>query len=180
MAEGRFVCHLQTLGTGTFVWFPNKSTCPFHLIKMPLDNLKILVYYIIDTLRHYYYGGEKMNFDDNLPIYIQIMNLIKSDIVSGEISGGDKLPSVREYSKELKVNPNTVQRTYQELEREGLVFTQRGMGTFVTEDLDIIKSLKKDMASGIIHNFLEEMRGLGFNTEEIINILSEWIEKEGK
>lgn len=121
-----------------------------------------------------------MNFDDNLPIYIQIMNLIKSEIVAGEINGGDKLPSVREYSKELKVNPNTVQRTYQELEREGLVFTQRGMGTFVTEDMDIIKSLKKDMAAGIIQGFLEEMRGLGFSTEEIINILSEWIEKEVK
>ena len=144
----------------------------------PIDNLKILVYYIINTPRHHYSGGEKMNFDDNLPIYIQIMNLIKSDIASGVINGGDKLPSVREYSKKLKVNPNTIQRTYQELEREGLVFTQRGMGTFVTEDMEMIKNSKKDMASEIIHSFLEEMKGLGFNTDEIINILSEWIEKE--
>ena len=121
-----------------------------------------------------------MKFDDNLPIYIQIMNLIKSEIVSGELSGGDKLPSVREYSKELKVNPNTVQRTYQELEREGLVFTQRGMGTFVTEDSKIVRNLKTDMASEIINSFLEEMKGLGFQNSEIVNILSEWIEKEEK
>ncbi len=68
-----------------------------------------------------------MEFNDNLPIYIQIMNLIKSSIASGEIrGGGDKLPSVREFSKELKVNPNTIQRSYQELERENIVFTQRG------------------------------------------------------
>ena len=83
-----------------------------------------------------------MDFNENLPIYIQIMNLVKGKMVSGKINGGDKLPSVREYSKELKVNPNTVQRTYQELEREGLVFTQRGMGTFVTEEISIVKNLK--------------------------------------
>ena len=115
-----------------------------------------------------------MDFNNNFPIYIQIMNLIKSDIVSGKISGGDKLPSVREYSKELKVNPNTVQRTYQELEREGLVFTQRGMGTFVTEDLDIIKSLKKDMASEIIHSFLGAIiseKKYGIEDEDILNAI---------
>ena len=119
-----------------------------------------------------------MNFDDNLPIYIQIMNLIKSNMVSGEINRGDKLASVREFSKELKVNPNTIQRAYQELERENLVFTQRGMGTFVTEDEKIIKKLKKDMATEIVNNFLMEMKKIGFKPDEIIDIISEWIEKE--
>ncbi|CCQ96772.1 Uncharacterized HTH-type transcriptional regulator YhcF [[Clostridium] ultunense Esp] len=119
-----------------------------------------------------------MDFNENLPIYIQIMNLLKSKMVSGEISGGDKLPSVREFSKELKVNPNTIQRAYQELEREELVFTQRGMGTFVTEDIEIIKMLKKNMATNVVNNFLMEMKKLGFNSNEIIEIVSEWVEKE--
>lgn len=119
-----------------------------------------------------------MEFDDNFPIYIQIMNLIKNKMVSGEISGGDKLPSVREFSKELKVNPNTIQRAYQELEREGLVFTQRGMGTFVTEDIETIKRLKKSMAESIIDNFLMEMKKIGFNSNEILKIISERIKKE--
>ncbi|NMB28011.1 MAG: GntR family transcriptional regulator [Tissierellia bacterium] len=119
-----------------------------------------------------------MDFNDNLPIYIQIMNLIKGKIVSGEIGKGDKLPSVREFSKKLKVNPNTVQRTYQELEREGLVFTQRGMGTFVTEDKEVIKKFKKGMATNIVNNFLIEMKKLGFTPSEIMDIISEWIEKE--
>ncbi len=119
-----------------------------------------------------------MDFNENLPIYIQIMNLLKSKMVSGEISGGDKLPSVREFSKELKVNPNTIQRAYQELEREELVFTQRGMGTFVTEDIEIIKMLKKNMATNVVNNFLMEMKKLGFNSNEIIEIISEWVEKE--
>lgn len=121
-----------------------------------------------------------MEFNDNLPIYIQIMNLIKTKMVSGEICGGDKLPSVREFSKELKVNPNTIQRTYQELEREDLVFTQRGMGTFVTEDIGIIKRLKKDMAGTIVNNFIVEMEKIGFGPNEIVEIVSECIEKEDK
>lgn len=119
-----------------------------------------------------------MDFKDNLPIYIQIMNLIKGKMVSGKINGGDKLPSVRELSKELKVNPNTIQRTYQELEREELVFTQRGMGTFVTEDKEIVRNLKKGMATNIINNFIMEMKKLGFKSNEIIEIISEWIDKE--
>ncbi len=119
-----------------------------------------------------------MDFNENLPIYIQIMNLLKSKMVSGEISGGDKLPSVREFSKELKVNPNTIQRAYQELEREELVFTQRGMGTFVTEDIEIIKRLKKNMATNVVNNFLTEMKKIGFSSNEIIEIISEWVEKE--
>jgi DNA-binding transcriptional regulator YhcF (GntR family) len=119
-----------------------------------------------------------MDFNENLPIYIQIMNLVKGKMVSGEINGGDKLPSVRELSKELKVNPNTIQRTYQELEREGLVFTQRGMGTFAAEDKEIIKELKKSMAADVVNGFLMEMKKLGFSPNEIMDIISEWIEKE--
>ena len=119
-----------------------------------------------------------MDFKDNLPIYIQIMNLIKGKIVSREINGGDKLPSVRELSKELKVNPNTIQRTYQELEREELVFTQRGMGTYVTEDKEKVRNLKKGMATNIINNFIMEMKKLGFESDEIVQIISEWIDKE--
>lgn len=119
-----------------------------------------------------------MEFNDSLPIYIQIMNLIKSRMVSGDIIGGDKLPSVRELSKELKVNPNTIQRAYQELEREGLVFTQRGMGTFVTEDLNTIKNLKKSMATELVDKFLIEMKKLGFTSDEVKEIISEWIDKE--
>lgn len=136
------------------------------------------MYYINSTLIYRNIGGGKVDFKDNLPIYIQIMNLIKGKIVSGEINGGNKLPSVRELSKELKVNPNTIQRTYQELEREELVFTQRGMGTFVTEDKEIVRKLKKSMATNIINNFIMKMKKLGFKSAEIIEIISECIEKE--
>jgi len=136
------------------------------------------VYHLIRTLRHGGIGGEKMEFNSNLPIYIQIMNLIKTKIASGELNGGDKLPSVREFSKEMKVNPNTIQRVYQELEREKLVFTQRGMGTFVTEDTDIIKNLKKDRAAELINQFFLDMGSLGFRIDAIKKMVSEWTNKE--
>lgn len=113
-----------------------------------------------------------MNFNDKLPIYIQIMNLIKRRVVSGELKGGEKLSSVRELSAELKVNPNTIQRSYQELEREKIVFTQRGMGTFVTEDLKVIEDLKRNMASDVVSNFMAEMKSLGFGLDEIVEIIT--------
>ncbi len=119
-----------------------------------------------------------MDFNENLPIYMQIMNLIKSKMAAGEINGGDKLPSVRELSKELKVHPNTIQRAYQELEREELVFTQRGMGTFVTEDIEVIKNLRKNMATDLVNRFFMEMKKLGFNSTEVKNIVLDWIEGE--
>lgn len=114
-----------------------------------------------------------MLFTDKLPIYIQIMNLIKKRIIIGELKEGEKLPSVRELSTELKVNPNTIQRSYQELEREDLVFTQRGMGTFVVEDKEIIKNLKKNVATDIVKSFINEMKSIGYSPEEIIALINE-------
>lgn len=114
-----------------------------------------------------------MKFEDNLPIYIQIMNLIKKKIIIGELKEGGKLTSVRELSTELKVNPNTIQRSYQELEREDLVFTQRGMGTFVTEDKNLIQQLKRNLASSIVREFLNNMKSLGFSKNEIMDLINE-------
>ena len=119
-----------------------------------------------------------MDFNSNLPIYMQIMNLIQTKIVSGEFKRGDKLPSVREFSKELKVNPSTIQRAYQELEREEFVYTQRGMGTFVTENMDTIQSVKKNMAESLMDQLFNEMKALGFTSDEMKEMVSQWFTKE--
>ena len=119
-----------------------------------------------------------MKFNDNLPIYIQIIDYLKRKIVTNELKEGEKLPSVRELSTEMKVNPNTIQRSYQELERENLVFTQRGMGTFVTEDKNTIKKLKKNMASNVINNFVEDMKSLGYSLEDMIDLINENVKEE--
>lgn len=119
-----------------------------------------------------------INFDDKSPIYVQVINMIKKQMVARELKGGDKLPSVRDLSAELKVNPNTIQRVYKELEREGLAFTQRGMGTFITEDENVIHNLRRDTAKEIMSSFIEGMKHLGFNNAEIINMIEKKL-KEG-
>ena len=88
------------------------------------------------------------------------------------------MASVRDLSRELKVNPNTIQRSYQELEREDLVFTQRGMGTFVTEDENIIIELKENMASNIVKSFIQDMKSIGYDKEEIIKLIQDKVKEE--
>ena len=73
-----------------------------------------------------------MEFNNNIPIYLQVIEKIKQDIVSGKLKPGEKMPSSRDYSNELGINFNTVARVYRELESEEIVFTKRGLGTFIT------------------------------------------------
>lgn len=120
-----------------------------------------------------------INFDEKIPIYLQIMDFIKKEIVKGNLKGGDKLPSVRELAEMLKVNPNTVQKAYQELEREGITYTLRGTGSFITQDGRRIEELKKKMAEDILERFCKDMRDLGFSDEDIIALLQGYL-KEGK
>lgn len=121
-----------------------------------------------------------VKFDDKVPIYLQIMDFIKEEIITGKVKGGDKLVSVRELSQQLRVNPNTVQRAYQELEREGLTYTQRGMGNFVSEDKTLIEKIKKEMSKDILNSFVEGMLKLGFDPLEIVELVNERLEEEGK
>ncbi len=138
------------------------------------------MYYIISSLVQY--GGVvlKIEFDEKIPIYLQIMKAIKQEIATANLKAGDKLPSVREMAEILKVNPNTVQRAYQELEREQITYTQRGMGTFITNDVQKLKSLKKEMAMELVTSFVNEIKNLGFNMDEIIEIVKESLEREVK
>lgn len=119
-----------------------------------------------------------IEFDEKVPIYLQIMDFIKKEIVKGNLKGGDKLPSVRELAEMLKVNPNTVQKAYQELEREGITYTLRGTGSFVTED-ERKEALKKQMAISILEKFYKDMKDIGFSDDDIVNLLQSYI-KEGK
>lgn len=111
------------------------------------------------------------------PIYTQLVEKIQKDIVSGVYKAGDKIPPVRELATEAAVNPNTMQKALAELERMGLLYTQRTSGRFVTEDGEMINKLKNEMASEQIKVFLENMKQLGYDTEETISIIKE-LDKE--
>ena len=114
----------------------------------------------------------------DLPIYAQLIFQIKLAIVSGEYLPGERLASVRELAMDAGVNPNTMQRALQELEREGMVYTQRTSGRFVTEDTKVIESAKKLLAESEIRSFLEQMTRLGYPKEEIVSLLKASLEEE--
>ena len=113
------------------------------------------------------------DFDPNTPIYVQIVDSIKRDIVTGELKPGDRLSSVRERAEALTVNHNTVQRAYQELEREGVSETRRGTGSFIVERESLIESLKSEMAESILDCFVEGMRALGYSPRETAKALTD-------
>lgn len=110
-------------------------------------------------------------FKDQRPIYIQLIEQIKLKIISGEFKPGQKFPTVRELAEEASVNPNTIQKALAELERTGFLYSQRTSGRFITEDVDMIKSIKLDIAKDQTFNFLKSMNSLGLSTEEIIEFL---------
>ena len=117
-------------------------------------------------------------FSSELPIYSQLVERIRQAIVSGAMPPGARLSSVRDLAAEAGVNPNTMQRALQELERAGLVYANRTTGRFVTEDTDRIETARKEMAAVQVRGFLENMEKLGCSYEEILTLLAG--EKEEK
>lgn len=117
------------------------------------------------------------NLDSNLPIYPQIMERITMDIISGTYPPGSRLPSVRELAQEAGVNPNTMQKSLSELERTGLLYSQRTSGRFVTEDLAMIEQTKNTVASEQVKEFLKKMEYIGFTKQATIQLI-EKIRKE--
>lgn len=116
--------------------------------------------------------------DNERPIYLQLMERIQQDIVSGVYKAGDKLPSVRDLAMDAAVNPNTMQKALSELERSGLVHSRRTSGRFITEDKTMLKKLKDELASRHVQDFLEKMKQLGFCEEETLQKIQDAI-KEG-
>ncbi len=112
-------------------------------------------------------------FGGDAPIYAQLVAQIKLGIVSGEFPSGERLPSVRDLAVEAGVNPNTMQRALTELEREGLVFSQRTTGRFVTEDRNMIEEAKHALADTQIKIFLEAMNRLGYKKQEILALVGQ-------
>lgn len=110
------------------------------------------------------------------PIYAQLVEQIKQEIVSGGFPPGERLPSVRDLATEAGVNPNTMQRALAELERDGLVYSQRTAGRFVTEDREMIEQAKMGLAREQIQAFLESMSRLGYEKTDILELL----QKEGE
>ncbi len=107
------------------------------------------------------------------PVYLQIVEKIQIDIVAGIYKAGDKLPSVRELAAQAAVNPNTMQKALTELERTGLVFTNRTSGRYITEDETLLAQTRKELATQEISAFLKKMRRFRYTEKEIFNLIQE-------
>lgn len=121
----------------------------------------------------------RVDFDERYPIYQQIIVHFSRALVKGEIGQGDRIPSIRDLSVALKVNTNTIQRAYQEMEREKLIYSQRGTGYFIMENEEITTKIKNKMVSETMARFLEEMRALGFDDTQILSELNRQINEGG-
>ena len=110
-------------------------------------------------------------FDNNIPIYIQLLEYLKIYLISGVFKSGDKLPSVREFANIFKVNPNTMQKALTELEEEKLIYTERTNGKFVTDDEELIKKLKDEYAIALANSYFQGMKRIGLGKVDSIKYL---------
>ena len=113
------------------------------------------------------------NLDADRPIYAQLVERIQMQIVSGMYPPGAKLPSVRDLAAQAAVNPNTMQKALVELENEGLIYTERTNGKFVTTNKELIEKIKKELAEEKVNNYLQDMKNIGISYKEAIDYLQE-------
>lgn len=113
----------------------------------------------------------ELTFDNNIPIYIQVLEYIKIYLMSGVFKPGDKLPSVREFATTFKVNPNTMQKALSELESMNLIYTERTNGKYVTNDQKVIDKLKDEYAITLAKSYFEGMKRIGLGKADSIKYL---------
>ena len=115
----------------------------------------------------------EFEFDNNTPIYMQLVNNIKLHIISGKLKCGERLPSVRELAFMLKVNPNTVQKALGSLEDIKLIYTERTNGKYVTDDIDLIDKLKEEYILNLTRDYLSNLELIGLSSKDIIKYFKE-------
>ena len=115
----------------------------------------------------------ELTFDNNIPIYIQLLEYMKIYLISGVFKCGDKLPSVREFATTFKVNPNTIQKALAELESMNLIYTERTNGKYVTKDQKVIDKLKDEYAVTLAKSYFQGMKRIGLGKADSIKYLEE-------
>lgn len=120
-----------------------------------------------------------MNFKDNKAIYLQIADRIGDQILSGVLVPEGKVPSVRELAAEIEVNANTVARTYDHLQQQGIIYTKRGLGYFVSPDAreTIVARRRDQLMQGEMDYFLGQLKAVGITPEELQQLYSDYLNK---
>lgn len=118
-------------------------------------------------------GDFSFQLDLTKPLYEQVLQQIRYSVARGEVALGTKLPSVRELAQNLKINPNTVMRAYQELDRDHLIETRRGQGTFITDNLKIVEQIRQNLAYEAARSFILAMKELGMDVHTAKSLIEE-------
>lgn len=118
-----------------------------------------------------------MEFKDNIPIYLQIEQYLYLQIALGQLKAGEKIPSVRNLALELTVNVNTVQRALQQMNDQGILYTKRGEGNFVTEDTELLNQTKQSLIDNELEEFVQNMDKLGVKEESLVSTLQNYLKQ---
>lgn len=116
-------------------------------------------------------------FDEHIPIYLQIVEYVKVLIITGSAVPGDKLFAVREMASVFGINPNTVQKAYQALEEDGIIKSERGSGNYITDDATVIRRIQEELTGDLTDIYVRKMKSYGLEKAEIIRILTEKLEE---
>ena len=116
------------------------------------------------------------DFNSSTPLYMQIIDYIKGEIISGKRSAGSKVESVRDMAQTMGVNPNTVQRAFAELERQGLMYSERTSGRYITTDEKLVRTIKENSVMQIVKDFVDAMVKSGFTEDDIVRLIKEYFE----
>lgn len=112
-------------------------------------------------------------FENNIPIYMQIIDIIRTQIVSGKLNTNEKIPTVRQLAITMQVNPNTIVKALSILEEEKLIYTKRTLGKYVTDDKELIAKVKKELATKKVKTFIDSMNDIGIDYNTSIKYLQE-------
>lgn len=118
-----------------------------------------------------------MEFKDNIPIYLQIEQYLYRQIALGQLKASEKIPSVRNLALELTVNVNTVQRALQQMNDQGILYTKRGEGNFVTEDTELLNQTKQSLIDNELEEFVQNMDKLGVKEESLVSTLQNYLKQ---
>ncbi len=120
-----------------------------------------------------------MEFKDNIPIYLQIEQYLYRQIALGKLTAGEKIPSVRKLALELTVNVNTVQRALHQMNSQGILYTKRGEGNFVTEDTKLLSETKQSLINNELEQFVQNMEEFGIGKNELVSTLENYLKNGG-
>jgi len=134
-------------------------------------NINVIQYHCINEVIQERSDIVDFTFDNNIPIYIQLLDYLKIYLISGIFKSGEKLPSVREFASTFKVNPNTMQKALSELESMNLIYTERTNGKFVTKDEKLIEKLKDEYAMTLAKSYFQGMKRIGLGKADSIKYL---------